>query len=393
MPCAVAGGDGLLDQRRDVEALGGRPADEERVAAEPPVGIGDPGDLGRRRRRGPRPAGRRRRRRTAAACPCGSRSRARRASRAPRPSQATSRSDLTPDEAIRAGIRAAAARSAETSGGCGKPRWTPPRPPVPMKRIPTAAAAASVPPTVVAPTAPCVAQTARSRIPSLRAAGVNRSSSASLEPDPDLAVEHPDRGGDGARRANGLLAVEARRDPVGSGEAVRDERGLEGDDGALLLERRLHLFADADEIVHGHRSLASVGTEPGCWTQRAAAANARSGRRRASRRRRRRPRRWSRRSSSTRKRGVLLTVERRAGGAALEDPVARHDGAADDLVLVLVREDDVGRDLLELGAESLRPEVPDHAPRREVDADAGSGRARASIAAAAAWRTGSRSSA
>ena len=82
-----------------------------------------------------------------------------------------------PDEAITAGIRAAAARSAETSGGEGNPRCTPPSPPVPMKRIPTAAAAVSVPPTVVAPTAPWTAQTARSRGPSFRASGVNRSSS------------------------------------------------------------------------------------------------------------------------------------------------------------------------------------------------------------------------
>ena len=66
----------------------------------------------------------------------------------------TSSRDLTPEDAITTGIRAQAPRSAETSGGVGKPRWTPPRPPVPMNRIPSAAAAASVPPTVVAPTAP-----------------------------------------------------------------------------------------------------------------------------------------------------------------------------------------------------------------------------------------------
>ena len=33
--------DGLLDQGRDVEALGRRPADEERVATEAPVRLGD----------------------------------------------------------------------------------------------------------------------------------------------------------------------------------------------------------------------------------------------------------------------------------------------------------------------------------------------------------------
>ena len=51
-----------------------------------------------------------------------------------------------------------------------------------MNRIPTAAAAVRVPPTVVAPTAPWTAQTARSRGPSLRASGVNRSSSLGSRP-------------------------------------------------------------------------------------------------------------------------------------------------------------------------------------------------------------------
>ena len=35
----------LLDQRGDIEALVGRPADEDRVAAEAPVCLGDPCDL------------------------------------------------------------------------------------------------------------------------------------------------------------------------------------------------------------------------------------------------------------------------------------------------------------------------------------------------------------
>ena len=51
----------------------------------------------------------------------------------------------------------AAPRSAETSGGSGKPRCTPPSPPVAIHRMPAARATASVPPTVVAPTAPCAA--------------------------------------------------------------------------------------------------------------------------------------------------------------------------------------------------------------------------------------------
>ena len=118
-----------------------------------------------------------------AACRCGSRSPGRRASRAARSWPGTSRSDLTPDEAIeQPGCAPQRRDRPRRRAASGKPRCTPPRPPVPMKRIPTAAAAVSVPPTVVAPTAPCTAQTARSRGPSFRASGVNRSSSARASP-------------------------------------------------------------------------------------------------------------------------------------------------------------------------------------------------------------------
>ena len=139
-PVALGGGDGLLDQRRDVEALGGRAPDEDRVAAEAPVGVGDARDLGHVV--GPRRHGRaaggvvEERQGVGAVADHGDAERLEQLDRG-----GTSRSDLTPDEATRAGMRAAAARSAETSGGVGKPRWTPPRPPVPMNRIPTAAAA------------------------------------------------------------------------------------------------------------------------------------------------------------------------------------------------------------------------------------------------------------
>ena len=68
-------------------------------------------------------------------------------------------------------------------------------------------------------------------------------------------------------------------------------------------------------------------------------------------------------------RSALDAVERCPGGAPLDDPGAPGQRAADDPVLVLVREDDVGRELVELGAEPLRAEVADGAPGREVDAD------------------------
>ena len=75
------------------------------------------------------------------------------------------------DERLGAGELAKVAGDVEPS-----PRCTPPMPPVPMKPMPAARQAASVPPTVVAPTAPWTTQAARSRGPTLRASAVNRSS-------------------------------------------------------------------------------------------------------------------------------------------------------------------------------------------------------------------------
>ena len=62
-----------------------------------------------------------------------------------------------------------------------------------MKRIPAARQTASVPPTVVAPTAPCTTAAARSRGPTLRADGVEPLQLGLGEADDDLAVEHADR--------------------------------------------------------------------------------------------------------------------------------------------------------------------------------------------------------
>ena len=64
----------------------------------------------------------------------------------------------------------------------GKPRWTPPMPPVASTRIPSARATASVPPTVVAPTAPCATAAARSRGPTFRASASKRPSSSAVRP-------------------------------------------------------------------------------------------------------------------------------------------------------------------------------------------------------------------
>src|SRR5256712_14137497 len=73
------------------------------------------------------------------------------------------------------GGRASPEGSPEPRGGPGRPRGPPPSPPVPMNRSPTSRQTASVPPTVVAPTAPWTAHAARSRGPTLRAEASNRS--------------------------------------------------------------------------------------------------------------------------------------------------------------------------------------------------------------------------
>jgi hypothetical protein len=76
----------------------------------------------------------------------------------------------------------------------------------------------------------------------------------SAEADPDLPVENADRGRKRSGRANGSLARETRLDAVRRREPVGDERRLERDDGALLLECGLHLVADVDQVTHRHRA-------------------------------------------------------------------------------------------------------------------------------------------
>jgi hypothetical protein len=66
----------------------------------------------------------------------------------------TSRIDLAPLHVTTAGVRAIWIRSAEMSSDSAKPRCTPPMPPVAMNDIPASRQIASVPPTVVEPTAP-----------------------------------------------------------------------------------------------------------------------------------------------------------------------------------------------------------------------------------------------
>ena len=157
---------------------------------------------------------------------------------------------MTPEEVTSAGMRASAARSAETSGGVGKPRCTPPSPPVPMKRMPTAAAAVSVPPTVVAPATPWTAQTARSRGPSLRTSGVNRSSSASVSPIRTRPSSTPIVAGiaPAARTASSLARATAT--PSGAGKPCATSVVSSATTARVVLERGLDLLGDDDQIEH-----------------------------------------------------------------------------------------------------------------------------------------------
>ena len=138
-----------------------------------------------------------------------------------------------------------------------------------MKPIPTARQAASVPPTVVAPTAFCTTRGGEVARPDLARVGVEALELLLRQPDPDCSVEDADRSRDRAGLAHPPLALESDRDALAGREAVRDERRLERDDGAALAERGRHFLGDGDELVHG--------IDPSWATQRAAASSASSG--------------------------------------------------------------------------------------------------------------------
>ena len=124
--------------------------------------------------------------------------------------------------------------------------------------IPAALQTASVPPTVVAPTAPCTAAAARSRGPTLRADASKRASSASVSPTTISPSSTPIVAGTRAALAHGALRGEPDLDALAGREAVRDERRLERDDRRGLA----HFIGDADH-----------GIAPSFAQQRAAASS------------------------------------------------------------------------------------------------------------------------
>ena len=233
-------GERLLDQRLDVvEALVRRAAEQQAAAAELPVRRRDRAPPRPPTRRAPTPAARRRRRRRAAACRCASRAPARRASRAARPSRARRAATSRPTRSRAPASDASTPRSAETSGGVGQPRCTPPRPPVAMKRIPAALQTASVPPTVVAPTAPCTdgrgqvarADLARRRVEARRARPRSARRRSRRRGSPIVAGTAPPSRTARSEREPDLDALAGR-------EAVRDERRLERDHAAARRRAR-----------------------------------------------------------------------------------------------------------------------------------------------------------
>ena len=182
-------------RRRGSRPAAGRGGGRRRRAPSAP---GRSAPLRRPTRPAPTPAARLGRRRRAAARRCGSRAPARRSSRAARPSPARRGATSRPRRRRARSTCASACRSAETSGGVGQPRWTPPRPPVASTRMPAAPQTASVPPTVVAPIArwtTAVGDVARAE---LARGGVEPAELVGRQPDDDLAVEHADRRRHGA---------------------------------------------------------------------------------------------------------------------------------------------------------------------------------------------------
>ena len=138
-----------------------------------------------------------------------------------------------------------------------------------MNPIPTTRHAASVPPTVVAPTTPWAIAAARSRGPTLRASAVKRPSSSSVRPTRSSPSRTPIVAGTAPAARTPPLALETDLDALAGREAVRDERRLERDHRSPVCERMADLVRDLEQIHHG--------IEPSFATQRAAAASASSG--------------------------------------------------------------------------------------------------------------------
>ena len=241
----------------------------------------------------------------------------------------TSSSDLTPDETTSACVVASACRSADTSGGVGQPRWTPPSPPVAMKRIPAARQTASVPPTVVAPTRALHDSGGEVARPEL-ARGRRRTaaSSSSVSPTTISPSSTPIVAGTAPASRTAASEREPDLDALARREAVGDERRLERDDAR---RRARDLLRDADHGIAPSLCAAARGGRE-CRARR---------RRRGTRPRARRPRRSCRRPrrrppGGRRRRRVSPRAPRFSTHRVVERP--------ERVLLALRREDEVGRE-------------------------------------------------
>ena len=228
-----------------------------------------------------------------------------------------------------------------------------------MKPIPAARQAASVPPTVVAPTAPWTIAAARSRGPTLRASGVKRSSSSSASR-AELPVEHADRRRHGVGRRGRAARSEPDRDALARREAVRDERRLERDDGAAAPRARA---PTSSEILIGSFTASSLASRRSVPLRRARARARRRGSRPRARRLRRSVDDLGGDAPEARRRRT------RASAPRLRIQVASASGPPRTRSSSSFAKTSAGLERLQPRTEALRAEVADRAPGGQVDAD------------------------
>ena len=182
----------------------------------------------------------------------------------------------------------------------------------------------------------------------------------------DPVVEDTDRRRNGSRRAHGGLTLEPDLDPVRRGETVRDERGLERDDGAHPRPAR---HAPPRRSRRAAARSPGYGIAPerldaagGGFEREVGAADDPAGGERVSRS-------GGVDDTFDGQSWTLVVPERAATCTALEDPVRVGKQVAERLRFGLVREDDVRPELRHRSSEFGDSGRADRAPGREVDAD------------------------
>ena len=126
---------------------------------------------------------------------------------------------------------------------------------------------ASVPPTVVAPRAPCTMQGARSRAPTFLAvapASAKRSSSGRPMPTSTTPSATPMVAGDGARGQDSLLGGQRGPQPLPAGEAVRHQGGLQRHDRAAESQCRRYLGRYLPLDRHGIAPIVATALAAAC---------------------------------------------------------------------------------------------------------------------------------